>query len=262
MIFGHIDMDTINLYNAIRRIPMAERRMFSKKIVDSDAFLEMPQSSQNLYFHLAMRADDDGFVNSPVRIMRMIGAAEDDMRVLLTKRFLIGFDSGVVVIKHWRIHNYIQRDRYKPTVYTDELSRLGIKENGSYTENVYKLDTTCTPRLGKDSIGKDSIDKIKINAITLGDLQNVTLSRVEYDKLKSLYLDVYINDYVSRLSLWKPNASRKVKSDLATLMAWMRRDNVPKIVPKQLCPHCGKPMTDGDCLNPECPQWTIDKPVD
>lgn len=115
---------------------MAERRMFAKQIIDSDAFLDMPLSAQALYFHLAMRADDDGFVNSPKKIQRTVGAGDDDARLLIAKKFIIPFDSGVVVIKHWRIHNYIQKDRYKPTVYRDEFAALEIKENRAYTERI------------------------------------------------------------------------------------------------------------------------------
>lgn len=136
---------------------MAQRRMFSLKIVDTDAFLEMPPSSQLLYFHLAMRADDDGFIGNPKRIMRMLGSAEDDFKVLLAKRFIIPFDSGVCVIKHWRMHNYIQNDRYNPTPYLEEKNSLDIKDNGAYTErkqNVYIADTQV--RLGKDRLGKDT----------------------------------------------------------------------------------------------------------
>ena len=139
---------------------MAERRMFAKSIIDSDIFLDMPQSTQNLYFHLAMRADDDGFINSPKKIMRVIGAGDDDLKILLAKRYILGFDSGVIVIKHWKIHNYIQKDRYKPTLYVEEYNRLIEKENGAYTEcihDVSKLETSCTPRLGKVSIDKDSM---------------------------------------------------------------------------------------------------------
>lgn len=112
---------------------MAQRRMFAMSIVDSDAFLSMPLSTQSLYFHLGMRADDDGFVNSPKKVMRMIGATEDDMNILIAKRFLLVFDSGIIVIKHWKINNYIQRDRYKETLYIDEKDSLRIKENGAYT---------------------------------------------------------------------------------------------------------------------------------
>ena len=110
---------------------MANRRMFSLTIIDSDAFLEMPATTQNLYFHLSMRADDDGFVNNPKRIMRMIGAGDDDLKLLIAKRFIIGFQTGVVVIKHWKIHNYIQSDRYSKTVYQEELAMLDTKDNKS-----------------------------------------------------------------------------------------------------------------------------------
>lgn len=112
---------------------MAERRMFTKKITESDAFLDMPSSSQMLYFHLSMNADDDGFVNNPKKIQRMCGAADDDFKLLLAKRFLLSFESGVIVIKHWKMHNYIQSDRYKPTDYIEEKSMLGIKQNKAYT---------------------------------------------------------------------------------------------------------------------------------
>lgn len=114
---------------------MAERRMFAKTIIDSDAFLNMPLSTQALYFHLSMRADDDGFINNPKKIMRMVNASEDDLRMLTFRNFIITFESGVIVIKHWRIHNYIRNDRYKETVYQDEKSMLNQKDNGSYTTN-------------------------------------------------------------------------------------------------------------------------------
>ena len=94
---------------------MAERRMFSKSIIDSDVFLDMPLSTQALYFHLAMRADDEGFVNNPKKIQKMIGASDDDIRILVMKRYVLTFESGIIVIKHWKIHNYIQSDRFKPT---------------------------------------------------------------------------------------------------------------------------------------------------
>jgi hypothetical protein len=112
---------------------MAERRMFTKKITESDAFLELPLSSQCLYFHLCMNADDDGFVNNPKRLIKMLGNTEDDMRLLLAKRFLIAFESGVIVVKHWRIHNLLRKDRYKETEYKDEKKRLFLKDNNTYT---------------------------------------------------------------------------------------------------------------------------------
>lgn len=156
---------------------MAERRMFSMQIVDSDAFVDMPLSTQALYFHLSMRADDDGFIGNSKRIMRSIGCSEDDMRLLLHKRFIIPFESGVCVVKHWKIHNYIRKDRYKPTAYTEEKNQLETKSNMSYTMgNGNQLSTKSQPsgsqtvdvgkvRLGKVSLGKDNnnihhVDKV------------------------------------------------------------------------------------------------------
>lgn len=159
---------------------MAERRMFAKTIIDSDAFLDMPLSTQSLYFHLSMRADDDGFINNPKRIQRMLGCGDDDLKLLMAKRFILSFESGVIVIKHWKIHNYIRNDRYKTTVYQEEKKMLTEDENKSYTveihkpkvpENVvistpeplgipvvdqesYQMETQV--RLGKDRLGKDS----------------------------------------------------------------------------------------------------------
>ena len=112
---------------------MAERRMFAKTIIDSDAFIDMPVTARLLYYDLGMRADDDGFVNSPKKIMRMVGASQDDLAILISKKFIIPFDSGVVVIKHWRIHNYIRQDRKHNTKYEKEMAQITIKENGAYT---------------------------------------------------------------------------------------------------------------------------------
>lgn len=142
---------------------MAERRMFAKTVIDSDAFLDMPLSTQALYFHLSMRADDDGFINNPKKIQRTIGCSDDDIKLLIAKRFIIPFESGIVVIKHWKIHNYIQKDRYKPTIYKEERASLLLKENNAYTE-LGTMDTECIQdasvvdtqvSLGKDRLGKD-----------------------------------------------------------------------------------------------------------
>lgn len=113
---------------------MAKKRMLSEAILNSDAFMDMPLSTQMLYVHLNMRADDDGFVSSPKRIRMLVGAGEDDMKLLVAKRFILVFESGVIVIKHWRLHNYIKNDRYKPTLYQEEKKRLSVKKNGVYTD--------------------------------------------------------------------------------------------------------------------------------
>ena len=151
---------------------MAERRMFAKQIIDSDAFLEMPLSTQALYFHMAMRADDDGFVHNPKRIQRMVNASDDDLRFLALRKFIIPFESGVVVIKHWKIHNYIQKDRYKETAYLEEKSQLVVKENNAYSLDDGSMDTRCIQDVSsletQVSIGKDSIGKVSIGKVSIG----------------------------------------------------------------------------------------------
>lgn len=152
---------------------MANRRMFAKTIIDSDAFLEMPTSTQALYFHLSMRADDEGFVNNPKKIQRFVGASEDDLKLLILKSFLIPFESGIVVIKHWKVHNYIQKDRFHETTYLEEKAQLYIKDNDVYTldstkgkhciqsgyknqENVSNMYPTCTQDVS--TLNENSID--------------------------------------------------------------------------------------------------------
>lgn len=143
---------------------MAERRMFAKTIVLSDAFLDLPMSARCLYFTLGMFADDDGFVNSPRGIMRQCGASEDDMKLLLAKKFLLAFDSGVIVIKHWRINNYLRSDRYQGTKYIEEKESLIIDQNGAYVQPKQAgipggIPNDGIPRLGKDRLGKDNTPK-------------------------------------------------------------------------------------------------------
>lgn len=189
---------------------MAERRMFAKTIIDSDAFLDMPLSSQALYFHLSMRADDDGFINNPKKIQRSIGCSADDLKLLIAKNFIIPFESGVVVIKHWKIHNYIRSDRYKETVYQEEKALLDEKENKAYTigiPNDNQMDTQV--RLVEDSIGKGSLDKSKA-----GKPVNVYYSTDER-------LNKAFADYVEmRKQIKKPMTARAVElaqSKLETL---------------------------------------------
>ncbi|QRZ32190.1 conserved phage C-terminal domain-containing protein [Lactococcus cremoris] len=131
---------------------MAQRRMFSKKIVETDFFMEMSPTAKLLYFYLNMSADDDGFVGNPKTIKLISGATDDDLKILIAKQFIIPFDSGVVVIKDWKIHNYIQKDRYNQTQYLDEKKQLLVEENGTYTkciQDVSSLDTQV--RLGKSN---------------------------------------------------------------------------------------------------------------
>ena len=147
---------------------MAERRMFSKTVVDSDAFSDMPLTTQALYFHLGMQADDDGFVNSPKKIQRSIGATADDMKLLIAKGFIIPFNSGVIVITHWKVHNYIRKDTYNETTCREEKALLELRENKTYylpnadssTDCIRTVDGTLTQvRLGKDRLGKDRLEE-------------------------------------------------------------------------------------------------------
>lgn len=156
---------------------MADRRMFAKSIVTSDAFLDMSCSARCLFFHLGMVADDDGFVGSPKSAMRACGASEDDLRLLIAKRFLIAFPSGVVVIKAWKINNLIKNDRYKPTEYVEEKAQLQVKENKMYTElgskmvpNWIQNGSTLEPQV---RIGKDRLNTISYSSSNIPTLQEI-----------------------------------------------------------------------------------------
>lgn len=212
---------------------MAERRMFTKKIVDSDAFLDMPLSTQALYFHLSMRADDEGFINNPKKIQRMIGASDDDMKVLITKKFVLAFESGIIVIKHWRMHNYIQADRFHPTDYKEERSQLMVKDNKSYKmlgspenveiptmypdciQNVSKMDTEVS--IGKVSIGKD----------IYGEFKNVRLKKEEFEKLKTKFPNDYM-DRIESLSEYMRSKGKTYKDHYATILSWARKEERDK----------------------------------
>ena len=171
---------------------MAERRMFTKKITDSDAFIELSSSAQALYFHLNQGADDDGFNNQIQNAMFKSHSTIDDLKVLMLKNFIIRFDSGVIVIKHWRMHNTLRKDRYTPTNFQEELKCLGIKDNGSYT----LCDDGChlvAKRLPQDSIGKIRIDKDNISTasndakaiVPINENQNKF--NMEFEKLWEIY---------------------------------------------------------------------------
>lgn len=140
---------------------MAKRRMISLEIIDTDTFLELPRDSKLLYYELCIRADDDGFVSSPKKIIKFVGCKNNDLKILIEKKFIIPFSSGVVVITHWKIHNYIQKDRYKPTIYIEELNLLKIENNGAYKLK-NELDTKNI-QIGYS--GKDSIELDKNNII-------------------------------------------------------------------------------------------------
>lgn len=156
---------------------MAQRRMFSKEVTTSDLFVDMPSSSQLLYFHLGMEADDEGFIGNAKMLSRAYGSNNDDLKLLEAKGFIIAFPSGVTVVKDWNLNNKIRKDRQKPTIYTEEKTLLSLDSKGSYLlgnqvstipqpndNQMSAQDRIGEVRLGKDSIGKDSIDASQPNA--------------------------------------------------------------------------------------------------
>lgn len=174
---------------------MAERRMFAKQIIDSDLFLEMPLSAQVLYFHLAMRADDDGFVDKPKSIMRLCGNKDEDMKILIERNFIIPFDSGIVVITHWKIHNYIRSDRYRTTQYKSEKQALSVID-GTYIEDE-KCHTTGIPhdiplvdKMDTQVIDRDRIGYSKVNTHTS---KNSEKNEVNYKEILSLFSEVCVS---------------------------------------------------------------------
>ena len=191
---------------------MANKRMFSLSVVDTDKFLEMPISSRLLYYELGMRADDDGFVDNWKKIMLFTGLKEDDMKVLISKQFVIPFDSGVIVIRHWRLNNYLQNDRTKPTIHQEEMKQLGVDEN-----NVYTLYTNCIHSIDKNSIDKNSIEYNKI--FTPPTLEEVE----EYCNERNNGVDAqrFINFYESKGWMVGKN---KMKDWKASVRTWEQKD--------------------------------------
>lgn len=223
---------------------MAEKRMFTKKITDSDAFIEMSSAAQALYFHLNQGADDDGFNNQVQMAMWKAHASIDDLKVLLAKNYIIRFESGVIVIKHWRMHNTLRKDRYTPTNFQEELSQLGIKDNGSYTW----LPSGCqevAERLPQYSVGKVSIDKDSIVECS-SSVEDATATTTEEDQLKciggtlgrkvvfltdkqmdslidKLGLDAF-NRYVGRLADFIIEKNAHVNNHYETIIKWWKED--------------------------------------
>lgn len=217
---------------------MAERRCLSKKITESDAFTDMPLSAQCLYFHLNMNADDDGFVNSPRKVQKSIGAKNSDLEILIDKSFLLLFESGIVVIKHWRMHNTIRKDRYNPTDYQEEFNQLTLKENNSYTRhpidnhsatnwqptgnhlapqyNINKNNINKEKEIYKEKESKNMATKIKY-----GEFQNVLLTENEYHKLEKSNL----LSYIDKLSSYIESKGKRYKSHYATILNWYRKDH-------------------------------------
>ena len=221
---------------------MAERRMFAKTIIDSDDFIDMPISARLLYYDLAMRADDDGFVNAPKKIMRFVGASMDDMNVLIARQFLIPFESGVVVVRHWLIHNYIRKDTYKETTYQEEKARLRTDKNKSYILKNDTSSTNCQRTVNELSTqdnknilykGNKVIDKECIECSApqntkptrhkYGEYKNVLLSDEEFEKLKEEFPDDW-ESRIERLSEYIASSGKSYKNHLATIRKWSKAD--------------------------------------
>lgn len=199
---------------------MAQKRMFDKTITNSDEFIEMPMSSQVLYFHLSMNADDDGFINNWKSIMRMTGSKEDDLKVLIAKQFIIPFESGVIVIKHWRINNFLRKDRHIDTKFQKELSMLDTNDNQEYV-----WLTNGQPSIEKNSIEKNSIEKKKIykekkfKKPTLDEVKEYCLERCNNIKAEQ-FIDYYeangwkvgknsMKDWKASIRTWERNKINK-----------------------------------------------------
>jgi len=203
---------------------MAQKRMFSLQIVDTDAFLDMPLSTQALYFHLIMRADDEGFIDNHKRIMRLINCQEDDIKILIAKRFMLKFDSGIMVCKHWLIHNTIRMDRFNKTVYEDERKSLKIKSNKAYTENVIPNGTQRLPQV---KLSKVKLSKVKTSLSDKSDEEDLRLSRLLYNRI----LDNNPNNRKPNIKSWAKEISLMRRIDKRTIkqieyvINWCQQDN-------------------------------------
>lgn len=206
--------------------------MLSKTLISSDLFLDMPLSSEALYMHFTILADDYGFVNNPRRIQRMIGASEDDFKILLAKRFIISFESGIIVITHWKINNYIQKDRYKETVYQNEKSLLQLGDNNIYSlettqciQNGYIMDTQVS--IGKDRLVKDSIDKGSEKepppTKLYGEYQNINLTEEQYKTLKEK-LGTNADTMINKLSRYIKSSGKNYQDHYVTILNWYEQD--------------------------------------
>lgn len=217
---------------------MAERRMFTKKVTDDDNFLSLSASAQALYLHLSMSADDDGFCNQVNISMFKAHASVADLEALLSKRYLYQFENGVIVIKHWRMANALRKDRYTPTAFQEELSRLDVKENGAYTMMVANgLPDGCQmvaerlpqDRLGKDRKGKDRLGEDRIGEsksprpqkTTYGTYGNVKLTQEEFDRLCTEYGEQETTKAINYLDEYIEEKGYKSKSHNLAIRRWV-----------------------------------------
>ena len=204
--------------------------MFAKTIIDSDAFLDMPSSSQSLYFHLSMRADDEGFINNPKKIQRMVSGSDDDMRILIARKFVIAFESGIIAIKHWKIHNYIRNDRFKPTMYQDEMSLLRLNDNKTYS-----LDTVgipCDSQVTHQMDTQVRLGKVRLGKVRLGEGEHDNLSADQYNSLVNDYGNEITEQYIAKVKSYceEKRNGKPYKNTDAVIRKWIAEDKpeVPK----------------------------------
>lgn len=212
---------------------MAEKRMFSKKIIDTDWFMDMPATTQNLYFHLSMRADDDGFVASPKRIVALIGASLDDYKLLVTKKFIIPFESGICVIKDWRVNNYLRNDRHTDTIYKEEFKRLTLNENGEYelgiptgipvVDPVYTISNSNSNSNNINNTSKEKEEKEKLEEPKhrYGEYQNVYLKDSEVATLNKTYGEDRAKEAIKYLDEYIEMKGYKAKSHYLAIRKWV-----------------------------------------
>lgn len=209
---------------------MAERRMFTKKVTDDDVFTSMPPTAQCLYFHLCMGADDDGFSNNIRIAMFNAHASTDDFNTLVQKQFIIPFESGVIVIKHWKLHNYIRNDRYNETKYLEEKANLVLADNKVYQLStngipaVYQMDTQV--RIGKDSIDKIREDKVRIDRASstkhkYGEYQHVLLTDKERERLVNDFGEDTTHEAIKYLDEYIEEKDYKSKSHNLAIRRWV-----------------------------------------
>lgn len=211
---------------------MAERRMMSKKIIDTDNFLDMPQSTQCLYFHLLLRADDDGFIQSPKSIMRITGCKDDDLKLLVAKGFVIGFETGVIVIRHWRIHNYVQSDRYSkselPEAKQVELKNkvYEVVEPPMNPDNTY-MDTKCIQN------GYKMDTQIRIDKIREEENRIETICHVSHDDVDKSHFEIieYLN--LKTGSKFKPTTKPYVQAIRSRLKEGYTVDDFKTVINKK-----------------------------
>ena len=221
---------------------MGNRRMFSKKVIETDKFFDMSSKTQLIYFYLNLEADDDGFIGNIKKQMRVMGGTSKQLDELVDNGYIIMFDTGVAVIAHWRVHNLIRKDRYTETVYKNELELLYADE-----QNVYRLATKCQPKGDKsgdnsapqDKLSKDKLSKANKRESTerkeppctpRGEMNNILLTEEEYECLKAKYSDAH--NLIDKLSLYIASTGKKYSSHYATLLRWIEDEKTKQPPPK------------------------------